>query len=425
MVQISIGQGQGITQAIKAQIQANGGQITNNSLSVWQQVMTEVKTANNNRGEGKDPFYTGGDDVSKIGDRSSWGKDFKTTLGQVIELAQDVWNKIVELLTGKAPESSEPEQPAEPTPAAVPENSVEPESAPETNNDPEVLADEQNNEQDVEQPPQDNRAQANQDYARAMSNPDNWQAVTSEPPIEIPPEMIIDSPPQYFNPSETPEPVEPPAADNSERKGMIEQKSDDGQIVRGNYKISAADSGKGFNLQIDNMNIFYMSKNNIDVFSNANIRKSDYGSLICHNAVYNDIIAKQSDGVELTEAEQKYIEAYMTAIDKCNLSLDENGSYILKGEPVKKTVEFPNAVKPQYDGDDEYASCKNLKKVLESYGFKVGKEYDTGGGDMGRTVYPITSKDGNIIEFPKYCTRREMSEFIRKMTFVPPQHFKF
>lgn len=173
------------------------------------------------------------------------------------------------------------------------------------------------------------------------------------------------------------------------------------------------------------MNISYMSKNNIDVFSNANISEKDYANLICQNAIYNDIIAKQSDGVELTQAEQKYIEAYMTAIDKCNLTLDENGSYMLKGEPVKKTVEFPNAVEPQYDGDDKYASCKNLKKVLKSYGFKVGKEYDTGGGDMGMTVYPVTAKDGTVREIPKYMSRSEMTKFIKEMTTVPPQRFSF
>lgn len=107
MVQINVSNGQGITQAIKAQVQADGGTISNNTLSVWQQVMSEVKNAQ----EGGAQIYTGGDDVEKLNDHSNWQTDFKVMAGQVIELAQDVWNKIVQLLTGQ---SAQPETVAEP-----------------------------------------------------------------------------------------------------------------------------------------------------------------------------------------------------------------------------------------------------------------------------------------------------------------------
>ncbi len=102
MVQINVSNGQGITQAIKAKVQADGGTISNNTLSVWQNVMSEVKTAQANGSQ----IYTGGDDVEKLNDISSWQTDFKVKAGQVIELAQDVWNRIVQLLTGTALETS-------------------------------------------------------------------------------------------------------------------------------------------------------------------------------------------------------------------------------------------------------------------------------------------------------------------------------
>lgn len=102
MVQINVGSGQGITQAIKSKIENDGGQIKNSNLSVWQQVLTEVKTAQNNGAQ----IYTGGDDVENLNNRSNWKTDFKVVAGQVIELAQNVWDKIVQLLTGTALEIS-------------------------------------------------------------------------------------------------------------------------------------------------------------------------------------------------------------------------------------------------------------------------------------------------------------------------------
>ncbi len=202
-MQIKIGQGQGITQAIKTQIQADGGRITNNNLSIWQQVMTEVKTVNDARDEGKKPFYTGGDDVSKIGDSSTWHTDFKTNTGQVIELASNVWNKIVQLLTGKTPVAEE--QP--PVPETVPEqiSAKQPDSAPVINDVPEVLDETQNNEQPVAvKSPQDELEKANEDYAQALSNPKNWNTVTLEQPV---------APPMLDAPKPTPKPI-PQGEDN-------------------------------------------------------------------------------------------------------------------------------------------------------------------------------------------------------------------
>lgn len=60
MVEINVSNGQGITQAIKSHIEAGGQKISNSNLSIWQQVMSEVKTAQ----ESGEQIYTGGDDIS-------------------------------------------------------------------------------------------------------------------------------------------------------------------------------------------------------------------------------------------------------------------------------------------------------------------------------------------------------------------------
>ena len=107
MVDIHITQGQGITQAIKQQIEASGQKITNNDLSIWQQVMTEVKTAQQTAQQSGQQIYSGGDNVEQLNNKNNWKTDFKVAAGQVVQIAADVWNKIVQLLTGKAPENPE------------------------------------------------------------------------------------------------------------------------------------------------------------------------------------------------------------------------------------------------------------------------------------------------------------------------------
>ena len=107
MVDISIAQGQGITQAIKTKIEASGQKISNNDLSIWQQVMTEVKTAQQTAQQNGSQIYSGGDDIAQLNNKNNWKTDFKVMGAQVIQIASDVWNKIVQLLTGKAPENLE------------------------------------------------------------------------------------------------------------------------------------------------------------------------------------------------------------------------------------------------------------------------------------------------------------------------------
>ena len=107
MVDISIAQGQGITQAIKTKIEASGQKISNNDLSIWQQVMTEVKTAQQTAQQNGSQIYSGGDDIAQLNNKNNWKTDFKVMGAQVIQIASDVWNKIVQLLTGQAPENLE------------------------------------------------------------------------------------------------------------------------------------------------------------------------------------------------------------------------------------------------------------------------------------------------------------------------------
>lgn len=108
-VNITIGQGQGITQAIKAEVESRGGSISNNvNASIWGQVMSEVKTANSAQAEGQ-KFYSGGENTENLNDSSSWKTNFQVAAGKVITLAQDVWNKIVQLLTGTTKDDVSPD----------------------------------------------------------------------------------------------------------------------------------------------------------------------------------------------------------------------------------------------------------------------------------------------------------------------------
>jgi len=210
LMQIQIGKGQGITQAIKTALEANGQQVTNNSLSIWQDVMSEVKNAQaENSGE---PFYTGGDDVSKIGDKSSWKTDFKVKAGSVIELADNVWNKIVELLTGKQPEvkAKAPEAKAQAESSSTPqaktqepqaqqtpqESAINPESKTATTPNQEAIS--AQNSQVAESPLSPERQTLNQkDAAQDLQAPWHWQGLQAQPAIE-PPE--INSPPVTYTP---------------------------------------------------------------------------------------------------------------------------------------------------------------------------------------------------------------------------------
>ncbi len=101
MVQINVGSTNGITYAIKAEIEKRGEKITNNNLSIWQSVMSEIKSSQNTTKN----LYTGGDDIDNLNNKKNWKSDFQVNKNQIMELAEESWNKIVNLLTGKTTET--------------------------------------------------------------------------------------------------------------------------------------------------------------------------------------------------------------------------------------------------------------------------------------------------------------------------------
>ena len=123
MVSINIGAGQGVTQAIRDAIGAKN--IKNKDLSSWQKVMAEVNNAQNkidqhnasNPDDKQKSIFTGGNNVNEIGDKTKYTKNFVVQQG-TIEIDDSTWSKIVQLLTGKAPEVKPQEDPKEP-PAPV------------------------------------------------------------------------------------------------------------------------------------------------------------------------------------------------------------------------------------------------------------------------------------------------------------------
>ena len=98
MVQINIGRGQGLTQAIRDKIGA--GNIKHSNLETWQKVMTEVNSAQSKEKSIFNTTENNTTDINKLADRSSWGTNFVVDEGNV-EIDDGVWNKIKALLTGK------------------------------------------------------------------------------------------------------------------------------------------------------------------------------------------------------------------------------------------------------------------------------------------------------------------------------------
>lgn len=113
-VNITVGNGQGVTQAIKAHLEKQGVKLTNVKLSDWQKVMTLVnQNQQANAAAGKDSIFFGGNDVSRIGKNNgdnNWKTDFQVQAGQVMQFDAGIFNKIVAVLTGKAQETPAPDE---------------------------------------------------------------------------------------------------------------------------------------------------------------------------------------------------------------------------------------------------------------------------------------------------------------------------
>lgn len=111
MVQINIGTGQGITQAIRDKIGATN--IKNSDLGTWQKVVAEV---NNAQAKDKSIFKSGENnttDTTKLDDSITYHSNFVVDEGN-IEIDDGVWSRIKALLTGKT-ETSVPAKETNPS----------------------------------------------------------------------------------------------------------------------------------------------------------------------------------------------------------------------------------------------------------------------------------------------------------------------
>lgn len=125
-IEIKINNGQGITQAIKKQIENENGSIINNNLSVWQKVMECVKGDE----KGKE-CYSGNDNTEQLNNKNNWKNNFIVKTGDILKLTQTTWNKIVELLTGKTTSNHSETKPQEESTKTPEEKTTMPESQPE------------------------------------------------------------------------------------------------------------------------------------------------------------------------------------------------------------------------------------------------------------------------------------------------------
>ena len=101
MVDINIGNGQGITQAIRDKIGA--ANIKNKDAATWQKVVAEVNSAQNSKSIFKsgDNYTT---DSTKLNEKSTYQSNFVVDQGTVT-IDDSVWSKIQNLLTGSSNET--------------------------------------------------------------------------------------------------------------------------------------------------------------------------------------------------------------------------------------------------------------------------------------------------------------------------------
>ena len=138
MVDIQVGKGQGLTQAVATKLGLTKEECKNIDLTVWQQVVQEINNEQqnineHNRTNPNDPqasIFSGGNDVSTIDQKQNWKSNFIIHEGS-FSLSEDSWDKISGLL-GKPVEKPQPEEkPPEAKPEEKPEEKPEVEIKPE------------------------------------------------------------------------------------------------------------------------------------------------------------------------------------------------------------------------------------------------------------------------------------------------------
>lgn len=116
MADISIGSGQGVTQAIAQNLGLSKADCKKIKLSTWQSVMSLVNDANTQSVQNKKAsIFGGGNNVQGIGDKSTWKSNFQVQAGQTMQIDDSIFSKIKQLLTGTkteapvaAPETNHP-----------------------------------------------------------------------------------------------------------------------------------------------------------------------------------------------------------------------------------------------------------------------------------------------------------------------------
>lgn len=120
MADISIGNGQGITQAIASKLGLSKEDCKNVKLSTWQSVMSLVDQANTQSVQGKTgSIFGGGNNVKGIADKSTWKSNFQVQPNQTMQIDDSLFSKIKQLLTpSKTDTANNVSQTTEVTPAA-------------------------------------------------------------------------------------------------------------------------------------------------------------------------------------------------------------------------------------------------------------------------------------------------------------------
>ena len=119
MTNISINSGQGVTQAIAQNLGLSKEDCKKINLSTWQSVMTLVDQANTQGLQNKKTsIFGGGNNVQSIGDKSSWKSNFQVQAGQTMQIDDNIFSKIKQLLTSSKSEQTPQTQTVSQTGAA-------------------------------------------------------------------------------------------------------------------------------------------------------------------------------------------------------------------------------------------------------------------------------------------------------------------
>lgn len=109
-VNVTVGSGQGITQAIKSKLEADGVKLKNVKLTDWQKVMELVNKNQQqidkynaaNPNAKLESIFTGGNDASKIANKQNWKTDFKVNAGQTMQIDSGIFAQIKAILSGQS-----------------------------------------------------------------------------------------------------------------------------------------------------------------------------------------------------------------------------------------------------------------------------------------------------------------------------------